>query len=464
MSQTQTFVFKGPNSSRDLNNHVAKILAYGPYHGLMVEATNPVSLQANITPGYGFTDEGVKWRESLTVPNAFNFNAGDANNPRTDLCVARHRYNPAEGTNPVQYVVIPGIPQSGPYVPTADYASMQEGDIPLAEVTIPANATVINPSDIFNLARVPTTVELRKQVSKALYYALHNFKLEGWNLTHGILDVTVSPGNGLLCGFPNGSTTDQVITNIRRQSYITPEIDPVSGTPYVLSDHVPVVNDPDFGTRLQFNITTHGSALLGNIKITGTDIHGNPIVEELVPVDMAESETKTYTSQSIYAVIAANGIDFVPADPTNWPLANDATVSILDMPVYRIIVMGSQSGNARFKAVVDPAYVLPCNEMVLGTVKTDLNGITDMTPIDVLPGSFVTEDLSPQCNGITKTFYVNNNTLAGSEMLVIDGTILHNSATQPKGFTLNGTTITLGSAVPAPDGDNTDMWYRYKPA
>lgn len=458
---TQSFVFKGPNSSRDLNNHMAKLVAFGPYKGLMVVPSDPVSLQCGLTAGYGYTDEGVKWEENLDRDLVFNFNGGDANNRRTDLCVARHRYSPVEGSNPVQYVVLEGIPQAGEYFPTAPYGDMQEGDIPLAEVEVPANATSIHETNIFNLARIPTTVELREQLSKSLYYALHNFKLEGWDLTAGITDVTVSPGNGLLCGNPNASTTEHVLTDLRLQSWLTPALDSVTGQPFVVGVHIPLEDSPDFPTKLIFTITTTGSELHGNIKITGKDESGANVIEELIRVDMTATEVQSFTSIHIFSEVATSGIDFVFDDPN--PLPNDPTITIEDLPISRIIVVGSPSGNARFKFVVDPSYVLPCNEMVLGTVTTDHNHITDLTPIDVLPGSFITEDLSSQCNGSNKSFSINNNVMPGTELLVMDGSTLHRDPNQSKGYSITGHIITLGDDVPAPDGDNTDFWFRYKP-
>lgn len=481
--QKQTFLYKSPNSTRSLNDHVARLLAEGPYHGLEIVPSTPPSMNVDLTAGYGLTDEGVKLEETLPIASVVTHPAADPNYPRIDLVVLRHRYSVAVDTNgdalpnPATYHIVPGIPAPPPANPVAreeilpvghpDYdIGVHAGDIILADVHVHAGCVAITEDHIFNRHRIFTTPELRAEIAEALYMAIGNFCYEGWDLSSNVLNVMVSPGRGLLCGEANRSRFEYIITTLRAREYLYGPVDPDLGTPYSVGENLTLNKQPDYSSKLRITIITHGVATSGNIYITGKNEFGEEINAQAIAVDCPLADT-TYTFETIsrFQEVYHEGIDAHELERTGP--GNMPTIYIKDKPIGYIYAVGTQSGRALFKAVYDPAYHPLCNEYLLGWAETDETHVIDLFRWATTAQANVVEDLSPQCDNSRRSFTILGYP-RGDGMLVLDGAVLMKNSPSNKGYTITGKVITLQSGVPTPDSSiaphgetGADFWFSY---
>ena len=480
--QKVTFVYKSPNSTRSLNDHIAKLLAEGPYHGMDVVQHDPPTMQLDLTAGYALTDEGVKIEETLHTESFLTIPAADPNFPRIDLIVLRHRYNPSENPNPATYHIIKGVPTPPPANPAPrdnivpvghpDYATgLHAGDIILAEVHVPAGCTAISDDLIFNRYRVPTTTELRDEIAESLYISLGNFVYSGWDITSDVLNLIISPGRGLLCGHVNKTTRNFILTTLRAREYL---YGPLQSTahpgqpdlPYYVGENITLDKQPDYPSKLRITITTRSVATSGNIYITGRNEFGEEINNSPVYVTCPANSSVTVETAVRFREVYHEGID---AHELERPGTNTMPyIYIKDKPIALVYAVGTQSGRAMFKAVYDPSYTPLCNELLLGHTETDENHIVETTRWATTAQAPVREILNSQCDGVRKQFTLSSIPRAGTLKVVMDGQQLLQDSPNGKGFTINGLVIALQNNIPAPDSTSaphgetgTDLWVEY---
>ena len=274
MAQSVTCVFEMDDSTELLNKHVSKIIAKGPYHGLLVQAEAPNSMFVNITAGYAFTIEGVKVEEDAELLHAVEVAASDVTYDRKDLIVMRHQYSAGPTVPPgnfATYRVVTGdLPPNSLTPPEPPYSQLDEYDIPLAEIWVDHGLTYIQDSNIYNLRRTMTTLELQDELAKALYIALGNFAFRGWDAEDaGGLVARITEGEGLLCGKYNLTTADSYVHTLRARSYLRPPNDPNTSVPYEVGDNLTLLEQPDYPSSLMITITTTTEATSGNIYLSG---------------------------------------------------------------------------------------------------------------------------------------------------------------------------------------------------
>lgn len=495
MAQKQTFVFKSINSTRLLNDHIAKIIAEGPYNGLMIVPTVPRSMSVGLTAGYALTNEGVKIEETNdqgielgedpAYQNDLKFITLEEPNqdyPRRDLIVLRHRYrtyaaneDPAEDPNIARYVVIPGTPT--PFsegAPKVREDAMEEGDIPLAEIVVSPGMQAISDADIFNRTRTMNATELMKQVSKALYIGMGNFVYEGWDLTANALNVTVSPGVGLLCGSENTSGEDFVLTTIRAREFLYYPQDYVESTlGYTgafrhVGDNLTLDKQPDYPSKLKIRITPMGAPIENTtIFVTGKDANNNIIDAEPVPVNCPNvGVTYEFETTSYFKIVDHEGIDAHLLENIDAT----ARIHVCDSPKGYIYAVGTNSGRPQFEVFYSIPDNLPCNYLYLGYALSDETKIYELKKENVAAFTDVVEDLSDQANGVNKVFHLKESPKPGTEFVMIDGLVLMPNSPHGKGYVLrDGNIIELQENVLPPDGmtDMTgsgpcDVWVRYK--
>lgn len=477
MSQKTTFVYKSPNSTRMLNDHIAKIIAEGAYHGMEVEATDPPTMSVNLTAGYALTDEGVKIEETLPIEEVVTFEEADPNYPRIDLVVLRHRYNPLANPNPGTYHVIKGIPTpppANPLPPDQQFFDppdilplhwLENGDVILTEVHIPAGATFIAPDYIFNRTRTMTTTELMARVARALYLAVGNFVYSGWDMTSDVLNIVVSPGEGLLCGMTNSTYQSFIITTLRAREYLYGPNDELN-VPYLVGDNLTLDKQPDYASRLRITVTPRGTITSGNIYITGENEFGDVINNEAIYIDCPNpDEPVTIETISKFAEVYHEGIDAHELERAGF----DIEIYIKDKPVANIYAVGTNSGRAVFKAVYDPAYTPLCHEYLLGWAETDEVEVIELVRWATDSLAEIIDDLSLLCDSSRRSFALRGIPRLDSEKVVMDGDLLKKDSINGKGYTIVNNIITLQANVPAPDGINnphgsggTDFWVFYR--
>lgn len=496
MAQTVTHLFKSPNSTRALNNHIAKIVAEGAYKGLEVVPTDPSSMSVNITPGYALTNEGVKVEESLQLDNVLTFSEPDPNFPRIDLVVLRHRYttplDPVAEPNIATYHIIQGIPTPPPNYPEApdnmEFAPglepdqwLEEGDIVLSEVHMFPGRNFISPDMIFNRTRTMTTTELMAAVARALYMSLGNFVYQGWDLTSDELNVLVSPGEGLLCGSYNSTEETNIITTLRaREKLFGPfasngEIykvmdSPTGGTPpeaHNLEQGVNITLDrqPDYPSKLRLVLYPEDQPVNGYIHVAGRNEYDEIRVESVVVNCPTPGQEYVFETSTRFMEVDHEGID---CDGIHVPGAA-TRIHVTDKPIGYIYAVGTAAGRATFKVVYIPNYEAPCHEYLLGYAETDESQVIDLVRFATNADRIVEEDLSQYCDGARSTFTVMGQIEPGTEMIVIDGSVLKRDSVNEKGYTIDESEFTLQSNVGAPDGPDsvhgsvpTDLWIRYK--
>ena len=471
--QRVTFVYKSPNSTRDLNYHIAKLLAPGAYHGLDILVTAPPSMAVQLSAGYALTDEGCKIEETLPINPLMTIPAADPNFPRVDLIVLRHRYNPSVNPNPASYVLIEGTPTPPPNTPVPSETirevghplyttGVHEGDIILAEIMVPEHCTTITEDLIFNRRKVFTVPELQASIAQALYISEGNFVYDGWDLTSSVLNIMVSPGRGLLCGYYNETHYEYIITTLRAREFLYGPEDPDTHQLYQVGPNLTLNKQPDYASKLRITVTCTGSATAGNIYITGRNEFGDEINNETIYVNCSSNASVTVESISKFAEVYHEGIDAHELIRTNNP-----TIYIKDKPVAYIYAIGTNSGRAMFKAVYDPAYEPPCNEYLLGWAETDETHVISIYRWAIDSQSNIIDDLSPQCDGARKIFTMISIPKTDSELVILDGATLKKGST--KGYTIQNNIITLGALVQAPDGPSSihgeaaaDLWVVYR--
>ena len=478
--QNITFIYKSPNSTHSLNEHIALLLAPGPYNGLEIVPHDPVSMSVGLTAGYALTDEGVKVEQTLPITSLLTFAAADPNYPRIDLVILRHRYAPSENPNPAVYVVVKGIPAPPPATAVAreeimapsdpDYlVGRHAGDIILADVSIGAGHTAIHEDDIFNRFRVPTTPELRDQIAEALWLSQGNFVYEGWDLTSDMLNVMVSPGRGLLCGLPERTTHEFIVTTLRAREYLYGPLQSTFHTgqpdlPYDVGANLTLDRQPDYPSKLRITITTGESATSGNVYITGRDEFDEEINNLPVAVSCGAHSSVTVETSGRFKEVYHEGVD------AHELMREGATVTIYikDKPIGYIYAVGTQSSRAVFKSVYDPSYQPLCNELLLGWAETDETEVIELVRWATTALAPVREVLNSQCDGSRKIFTLNSIPRPGTLKVVLDGSWLLENSPNSKGYTLTGLVLTLQTNVTAPDSTATphgetgaDFWCEY---
>ncbi len=468
MAQRVIFRFENPDSTEEFNSKMARIVADGPYGGLLVTATNPASLFLNITAGDALTKEGVKIEESLDVLSAVEVQPGHATRRRIDLVCLYHKYYAGPTIpqgNPATYVVITGtVPDDDITDPVAPYDQITDYHMPLSEIHVPAGANFITSGMIQNLRRAYTTKALDDYMAEAFYYAWGNFAYYGWKVSQeGVTNLSVSPGKGLLCGRVNTSTEPYLITSVRFSKYLRPPEDPNTNIPYQVGQNLTLLEQPDFPTKLAINITTTSASVVGNIYISGKNELGDEIIDHIVPVSQGANISETYFSDVYFAEVYHEGIDAHELVQTGI----DTFINIKDTPINLVIAVGTPTGNPIFRTELNPAYKTKCNEMIIAKAHTDSNGIIGLDDMVLNPNAEWIDNLSPQCDGVRKVFYATANSVPDTDSLWIDGSRLFLDKSENyvdtfgKGYKLNGREITLGPNVPAPDV-NTVLRYAYK--
>jgi hypothetical protein len=472
--QNVTFVYKSPNSTKSLNYHVSKLLAPGIYHGMDIVPTLPPSMGTDLTAGYAFTDEGIKIEETLPIHPVVVFDAADPNFPRVDLVVLRHRYDPTRNPNAATYVIIKGAPTPPPATATPKLTvetdpvaiewpvSLHPGDIIIADVLIPAGCLAITDDLIFNRLRTLTTPELQAQIARALFIGLGNFVYEGWEFSSDVLNLIVSPGEGLLCGLPNHTTINTIITTLRAREYLYGPLDMDTHTHlYPAGENLTLERQPDYSSKLRITVTCTDTPTSGFIYVTGKNEYHEEINNEAIYVNCPSGASVTVETATKFSEVYHEGVDAHELIRAGHLV----TVFISDKPIAYIYAMGTPSGRALFKAVYDPAYVPLCNEYLLGWVETDETHVINMTRWAVDSLSMVIENLSDQCDGVRKIFTFTGIPKHDSQIVVMDGMTLRPGSN--KGYAIHNNIITLGSLLDAPDNPThgqapTDLWVMYK--
>jgi len=467
MAQTITHLFKSPNRTWALNNHIAKIVAEGPYSGLFIRPTETPSMSVSMDDGYALTDEGIKIEESLPIENLVTFAEPDPNFPRIDLVVLRHRYttptDPVANPNIATYHVIQGIPTPPPNNPVAPDQHifnpadivplnwLKKGDIILSEVHMAPGRTFISEDMIFNRTRTMTTTELMARVARALYLAVGNFVYHGWDLTSDVLNVMVSPGEGLLCGMVNETVQTFIITTLRAREFLYGPLDQTS-TPYVVGENLTLERQPDYPSKLRITVTPIGHTTSGYIYVTGENEFGEVMNNEAVWIECpVAGEPVTIETPSKFRQVYHEGVDCHELERSGF----HSEIYIKDKPIAYIYAVGTNSGRAVFKAVYDPSYTPLCHEYLLGWAETDELQVIDMVRWATDSFAEITEDLSEECDSFRKIFTLKGVPREGSEFVIMDGSVLTRNSINGKGYTIIHNRIELDMNIPAPDGPTT---------
>ena len=491
MSQKQSILFKAPASASNFNYHIAKLIAPGPYNGLEVVPTEPRTMKVGLTAGYALTDEGVKIEETTNI--GINQEASDSevfltidnpeeDYPRRDLIVLRHRFRTyADGTDPssdpniAHYVIIKGNPTPlSQGTAQADVASMQPGDIPLAEIQVNPGMTAIDDENIYNRTRTLNATDLLERVARAMHIALGNFIFTGWDQSYNALNVTISAGTGLIAGIENTTTQDTLISTLRAREYLrhprnyTEATGLYDGDLRVVGANLTLDRQPDYASKIVLTVTPKSTPILDSvIYVSGIDGHGNIIDAEPVPVNCPVVDTEyTFTTSNAFAKVNLEGIDahlVATADP-------QALINVRDNPIAYLYAIGTNSGRPIFEAVYSRYEDNDPNKLYLGYVVTDETHIIDWyTPAK---GTFseLVQVFNEECTGANRVFILDQDPVENSEMVVLDGLVLMKNSPGGKGYTIQGKVITLQENVPAPDGPgNTttgsgpaDLWVRYR--
>ena len=463
MTQQVTCVFKQPDSTELLNYHIAKLLSKGPYSGMMVEAATPNTMFVNLTPGYGFTVEGVKIEEYDQLLDFVEIAASDVTYDRKDLIVLTHQYVAGPTVPPgnfATYRVITGtLPVDLLTTPVAPYDQMTEYEIPLCEVWLPHGATFVTNEMLHNLRRTLTTSEMQDELAESLYIALGNFAFEGWDAEDaGLLTLRVTPGRGLLCGKLNKTTIDSFVHTLRPRDYLRPPNDPNTNVSYEVGPNLTLLEQPDYPSILRFTIITTTEATAGNIYVSGKgmDPSAPDIIEHAIAVSQGPNETQVYETTATFTEVFLEGIDANSLVRSG----SHIYINVTDRPQHFIYAVGTPTGTPYFRAEMNPMYTPMCHEMLIARVETDETHIIDID--DYSAGALVpiTERLSPACDSVTRVFYLANIPKPGTLQVLLDGVELFAGLPFGKGFIQDENKITLETNVPTPDA-NTVLMCRY---
>ena len=468
MAQRVLFTFEHVDSTEALNSRMARIIADGPYNGLLVNAIDVPSLYLNITAGDALTIEGVKIEESVDINNAVEIVPGHPTRRRIDLVCMYHKYVAGPTIpqgNAATYVVIKGDdPIDDITEPVVPYDKIDKYYLPLAEIHLPPGANFITQSMIHNIRRVANTKILEDIMAEALHYSLGNFAYYGWDVTQaGVTNLSISPGKGLLCGRVNTTTDDYILTGLRFAQFLKPPTDPDTGEFYQVGQNLTLLEQPDFPTKLAIEITTTGASVGGKIYVSGKNELGDQILDHEIIVNQGANETATYYSDAYFAEVYLEGIDAHELIAAGF----DTFINIKDAPMNQIIVYGTPTGHAAFRIELNPAYKPKCNEMIIARVFTDADNIIQLDDLILNPLADWIDNLSPFCDSIRKEFYAVAIPVPDTHSLWMDGTRLFEdtsddwSLTFGKGYKLNSRQIILGPNVPAPD-INTVLRFVYK--
>ncbi len=468
MAQRVLFTFEHADSTEALNSRMARIIADGPYNGLLVNATDVASLFLNITAGDALTIEGVKIEESVNINNAVEIVPGHPTRRRIDLVCMYHKYVAAATIpqgNRATYVVIKGDdPIDDITEPVVPYDKIDKYYLPLAEIHVPAGANFITQSMIHNIRRVANTKILEDIMAEALHYSLGNFAYYGWDVTQiGVTNLNITPGKGLLCGRVNTTLEDYTLTGLRFAQFLKPPTDPGTGEFYQVGQNLTLLEQPDFPTRLAIEITTTGASCGGKIYVSGKNDLGDQILDHEINVNQEANTSVTYMSDAYFSEVYLEGIDAHELITPGF----DVFINIKDAPMNQVIVLGTPTGTAAFRIELNPAYKLKCNEMMIARAFTDSDSIVRLDDLVLNPLADWVDNLTPFCDGIRKEFYAVATPVPDTHTLWMDGTRLFEDLSENfvdtfgKGYKLNGRQITLGHNVPAPDV-NTILRFVYK--
>ena len=160
MAQTRTWDFGEKRQGIILNRHLADVLPSGIYSGFFVRATVAPSLFFDVKTTDGvttdptnvvLTGEGVKIEEDADLPGAGSVAAGDPADPRIDSVFVKHQFSAAN--SPAVIEVLAGTPATSPVPPTPPVDGFSR--VLLANITVPATATVITNAEISQQGAVP---------------------------------------------------------------------------------------------------------------------------------------------------------------------------------------------------------------------------------------------------------------------------------------------------------------------
>lgn len=489
MAQNQTFLFKQEVTARSIGYHIAGGISAGVYEGMMVVPTSPRTMKVGMTAGFAYTDEGVKIteytpigieQEAVDAETFLEIDPVEDGYARKDLIVMRHRLktyaplqDPSEDPNVATYHVIKGAPVD-PNVQNPEIPELQAGDVPMAVIDVRPNMEVIDEDDIFNYMRTMNSEALVKYLSESLYIGLGNFVFEGWDIEKNALNISISPGSGLIGGIKNSTDHTVVCSTIRAQEYLRHPRFYNNDTGLYDGDECTCENGSnlnlfkqmDYPTVLEIRITPVNDPIPETpIYLTGLDGDGNVINAEEVKIMCPEvGQQYSFFSTSKFARISNEGIDahlVGLVDP-------QAKIEILDKPVAHIYVVGNDSGRPSFDVTYRMDKVGYPNRYYLGYAESDMIQVTNI--YQSAKGAFKSEeeDLSSQATGINRVFTLRYVPEENSEMFVIDGLVLKRNSAIGKGYTINGSVITLQENVTPPDGSGnyygngpTEVWIRY---
>lgn len=162
--------------------------------GVLGDLRNGMEPYANSTGMFIYvkTGEAVIYGVRAIVENqiALPIAASDPNYPRKDLVVARAVFL-NEGESYVELDVKTGTPAASPTVPSLTQIPAQTWEIPLAEVTIAANAVTINAGDIYDRRTWAAANGFREQ-TVSIAVADWNGSLEATKTVTGVLAGSAS--------------------------------------------------------------------------------------------------------------------------------------------------------------------------------------------------------------------------------------------------------------------------------
>ena len=224
MSQKIYHKFMSENSTKALNEHIAKLIAPGVYEGLRVTVNEEgSSLNLDISEGFALTNEGIKIVIEDKVENAVTIELANTVHNRIDLVVLRYKYSKTydQLENVATFHVIRG---QTPNIPPDEDFFAQEGepenwledtDIILAQVSVPNDRQYLLNEDIFNRRIIMTTQAAMSTLSSIIYTSLGNFISTGWQVNGGSQELTeealISRGTGLINGQYNTTVSTTVV-------------------------------------------------------------------------------------------------------------------------------------------------------------------------------------------------------------------------------------------------------------
>jgi hypothetical protein len=510
MSQKIYHKFMSENSTKALNEHIAKLIAPGVYEGLRVTVNEEgSSLNLDISEGFALTNEGIKIVIEDKIENAVTIELANTVYNRVDLVVLRYKYSKTydQLENVATFHVIRG---QTPNTPPDEDSFAQEGepenwledtDIILAQVSVPNDRQYLLNEDIFNRRVIMTTQAAMSTLSSIIYTSLGNFISNGWQVNGGSQELTdealISRGTGLINGQYNTTVSTTVVPGLyqpRRLVYPAGNPEgvcfirelPAEGS-IVPPDNIGSGENLDLSAALRFPsrlkiavqklnldgnpiVAADADPIVGRVVLTGQNEYNNPIQEEIEIVAERDEDgimTTTVVTSNRYRSISPEGIDFIDILDLDYKVS----VEITDMPVAYIKARNNDSGTPTFYAEYDVTNLESANELVIAVLKYNKSSENEPNLTQTPTGVFmdIVQDFSSQCDGVNRQFLLDFEPEANSEVVVLDGNCLLRDSINSKGYTLEGTTLTLQEGLPAPDGGNSitgsagaDFWVRYR--